>query len=196
MGFFDKLVVNKKLLFILLLLDTFGFCFAFYTYWRSILFYVSLGKFYLVPLFMISFWMFFLPAILLLYILLKKRVPEFLGGFTFVYLITYGFGSFIFYPLFMIFIRGLTRYHLWNVFAHLFVALQAFIFLKYIKKPHEDYIIIIGFLFLIKFYLDLFQGTFLYFVDNVFPLWLKLILILIMFSLLFLSLYLLKKFSK
>ena len=196
MNFFNKLIKNRWFIFILLLLDIFGFCFALYTYWPSILRYSYLDKVYLAPLFMISFWMFFLPAILLVYIFFKRKIPEFLGGLSFLYVFIYGFGSFLFYPLFMIFIRGLTAYHLWNVFAHLFIALQSFLFLKYVKKPRVNYIFILGVIFLVKFYLDLFQGTFLYFVDNPFPPWLKFTLLFIMLILLFLGLYLLSKFSQ
>ncbi len=145
---------------------------------------------------MISFWLFLFAAIFTLYLYFKKKIPVFLGHLIFFYSFVYGFGSAIFYILFMIFVRGVTVYHVWNIFAHGFVGLQALLFLYKLKKPRISYILFLGLLFFSKDVFDMFGSSFLYFTEFSFNLTLKLILFLMIFSLQLLAIYLLFRIDK
>lgn len=193
---FNNIVKDKKILLLLLILNFIGTFFAFYTYLDHIIEYFLKGDFYLVPFFMVSFWLYLLAFFFVLYLYLDLEVPEFLAGFSFIYCFVYGFGAFLFYPLFIIFVRGLTLYHAWNVVAHGFVGLQSLLFLCAMKKSRFFYFFSFAFIFIIKDFLDWFDGAFLYFVKFDFPYTLKVVLALIIIGLQILAFYLLWKKTK
>ncbi len=128
--YFNKLIKNKRFLLILLILNFIGIVASYMTYFNSVLEYMVLGKFYLIPFFMVSFWLYFLAFIFVLYLYLDLEVPRFFGNLTFIYCFVYGFGAFIFYPLFMLLVNGLSIYHTWNIIAHGFVGLESLLFLS------------------------------------------------------------------
>jgi uncharacterized membrane protein YpjA len=96
----------------------------------------------------------------------------------------------------MAFVKGLTLYHTWNIAAHGFVGLQSILFYTHIKKPKIASIIALAGLILLKDFVDLFHGGFLYFVNYDFPFFLKGFLILLMSSLQILAFYLLVRKKK
>lgn len=193
---FGKIKKNKRFLLALIFIDLFGMCFAFKTYLNDFVYHTGQNKFFSMVFFPVSFWLFFLPFLLLLYVYFDKKIPLFLSGLTFVYCFVYGFGSFIFYPLFMIFIKGFSAYHIWNVFAHVFVGLQALLFYFWIKKTKLVYLLIFGLIFLVKDLTDLFLGGFLYFVKFGFSFELKLFLVVMIIILQLVALCLLWKRGK
>ena len=126
---------------------------------------------------MVSFWLFLFAAIFNFYIYKDREIPVILAGVAFIYSFVYGFGSAVFYPLFMTFVRGVTLYHVWNVFAHGFVGLQSLMFLSKTKSPKIISFLFIFSIFFVKDILDIFYGGFLYFVNFNFPYFLKIIVI-------------------
>ena len=187
----NKLIRNKPLLLVLLILNLMGTFFAYYTYVDDVAEHLTNGIFFVIPFFMVSFWLFLFAFFFVLYLYLDLEVPELFANLTFIYCFVYGVGSFLFYPLFMIFVRGITSYHIWNVFAHGFVGLQALLFLYTIKKTKSNYLFILGAIFLIKDFFDLYFGGFLYFVKFDFPPFLKVVLSLIIIGLQLVAFYLL-----
>lgn len=190
---FMKFFSDKKFIFLLLILDILGVLFSFNTYTNSINKHISIGKIYLIPFFMVSFWLYLFAAIFLASIIFKIKIPNFLKGLIFIYCFSYGFGSMIFYPLLMSFVKGFSYYHFWNVFAHGFVGLQSLIFLKHIKKPKNFSLITLILIFLAKDLLDLFLGAFLYFTRYEFSLLLKGFIVFITLSLQITAFYMLIK---
>ncbi len=188
---FRKLMKNRNFLLLLIVLNFLGSVFAFYTYMDDFKRYFLNGQSYLIPLFPVSFWLYLFALVVVLYIYFNKDIPEFFGSLSFVYCFVYGIGSLIFYPLFMIFVRGFTLYHGWNVIAHAYVGLQALLFLPYLKKPRYYYVVILAVMFFIKMLTDLFAGSFLYFVKFNFPLWLVIFIVLVILALYGVSFYLL-----
>lgn len=187
---FKKLAENKKFLLILLILNFIGFVGAGITYSNSILKYIHLGKFYWIPFFIVSFWLFFLAFIFVLYLYRGREVPRLLGNLTFVYCFVYGFGSIIFYPLMMIFVGGFSLYRTWNIFAHGFVGLQSLLFLVHLRKIRfRWYLGLIG-LFLLKDLVDFLNIGFQYFVNFHFPVVLKQFLFLMIMILQAIAFYL------
>ncbi|GEM_PF-5178117 len=189
--YFENLFKNKKILFLLLILNFLGVCFAFYTYFKILLLYLPTPQFFLIPFFMVSFWLYLLAFLFLLYLFLGKKIPLFFGGFAFLYCFVYGFGSFLFYPLFMIFVKGFTWYHFYNIFAHAFVGVQSLFFLSYLRKIKLSFFVVYFLIFFLKDVLDLFFGGFLYFVKYDFSFPLKSLLVFLVLSLQILSFYLL-----
>lgn len=173
------LLKNRRFLFVLLALNLIGVIFAFYTYIPDVKYYLFTGKFFLIPFIMVSVWLYFLAFVFALYMYFRRKVPSFLGGLCFIYSFAYGLGSFIFYPLFMVFVRGISAYHVWNVFAHGFVGLQSFLFLKKARKPDRISFVLLIFVFLLKDFIDLIYGGFLYFVQYSFPFLLEIFLIIL-----------------
>ncbi len=195
MGFKD-LIYNRKILLVLLVLNFIGTVFAFFTYISYIKFYLDIGQYYLVPIFMVSFWLYLFAFIFVLYLYFKLRIPRFLGSLIFIYCFVYGFGSFIFYPLFMAFVRGITIYHLWNIVAHGFVGLQALLFLYVLEKPRIIQLSAIALIFFVKDLFDWFGSGFLYFLNFQFPYTLKIVLALIAIGLQVAAFYLLLNKTK
>ena len=191
MGFFEKLAENKSIILFILILDIIGVFFSAYTYRYDILINISIGDFFIIPFFMVSFWLFFLSALCCFYLYKSRKLPSFLGGLSFIYCCVYGFGSVLFYPLFMFFVRGVTLYHVWNIFAHGFVGLQSLIFIRHVNKFKIFHYLSFGFIFLFKDILDLFYSGFLYFVNFIFPDFLKTIIIFIIGALQIVAFYLL-----
>ncbi len=173
---FKNIIKHKKFYLLLIILNFIGIVLSFLTYLNSIVKSAGLGKFYLIPFFMVSFWLFLLSLIALLYKYLDLEIPEFLGSLAFIYCFVYGIGSFLFYPLFMGFVKGLTLYHTWNILAHGFVGLQSILFLYIIKKPKGFYLLILGLIFLLIDYVHLFYNGFLYYTEYKFPFFLRLLL--------------------
>jgi len=178
-----KLIHNKRILLSLLVLNFIGIILSFYTYLGDIEYYFNIGKFYVIPFFTVSFWLYLLAFLVVFYKYLGKKIPEILVGFAFVYCFVYGIGSFIFYPLFMVFVRGLTLYHTWNILAHGFVGLQSLLFLDLIKKPRRFNVFILIGIFTLKNLMDLLNDGFLYFAKFSFPYFFKIFLIYLIISL-------------
>ncbi len=178
---FKDLIHNKNVLLILLVLNFIGIILSFYTYIGDVRNYTN--SFYVIPFFMVSFWLYLFAFLVVLYKYLDKKVPEFLGSLAFVYCFVYGIGSFIFYPLFMFFVRGLTLYHGWNIIAHGFVGLQSLLFLNLIKKPKIFNVFILAGIFILKDLMDLLNNGFLYFAKFSFPYFFKIFLIYLIISL-------------
>ena len=191
-----KDLVNKKILFAFLIFNLFGAIFAIITYLNDIIYHIERGLYIQILFFIVSFWLFFLAFFFVLFLLLDLRVPEFFAGFAFLYCFVIGFGCVIFYPLFMIFIKGFSWYHLWNVFAHGFVGLQSLLFLNYIKRMKIFYLFIFGLIFVVKHLFDWFLGGFLYLLKFSFPFWFVWFLSFTYLGLLFLGFYLLSEKSK
>jgi len=188
-----NLIKNKGFILLLFILNLIGVFASGYTYVYDASYYFSIGNYIIIPFFMVSFWLFLFAAIITFYLYKGYKIPDFLLGFSFAYCFVYGFGSVIFYPLFMEFVRGLTLYHFWNIFAHGFVGLQSLIFLSVIRERKLDYRIGIFFIFLLKDIMDLFFGGFLYFVKFRFPFALKLGIILVIVLLQIMSICLLSR---
>ncbi|MBI2148685.1 hypothetical protein HYU23_03315 [Candidatus Woesearchaeota archaeon] len=192
----NKIIRNKKFLLILLVLNLIGIFTSAYTYLQHIEFYISQGELFIIPFFAVSFWLFFFAFLFILYLYLDLKIPLLFGGMSFIYVFVYGIGSFLFYPLYMIFVDGFSSYHTWNIFAHGFVGLQAFLFLYCLNKPKKSHFFALGIIFIFKNYLDLFKDGFLYFLDNNFPFMLKIFLYILIGSLQITAFYLLWKLDK
>ena len=188
-----NLFKDKRFLMILLLLNLAGMFFSFRSYIKEIIRHITLEKFHIIPFFMVSFWLYLLAFIFVLYLLFDLKIPEFLSVLVFVYCFVYGVGSFVFFPFFMAFIKGLTLYHTWNIVAHGFVGLQSILFYKYIKKPKTYSIVLLAGMFLLKDFVDLFYGGFLYLVNYDFPFFLMIFFIVLILGLQILAFYLLIK---
>lgn len=183
------LIKNKKFLFLIVLLNFLGVVLSLYTYIDDISFYIAINKFYVIPFFIVSFWLYFLAFLLTLFVYLDKDVPEFFGSLAFVYCFVYGIGSFLFYPLFMLFVDGISIYHSWNIIAHGFVGAQAILFFPIIRRPRIHNYVFLFSLFIIKDFMDLFSEGFLYFVKFDFSFYLKLFLIFVILGLQILAFY-------
>lgn len=196
MDYFKKLMNNKNFFLLLFIFNVIGTIAALYTYWYTIVRYVTIGNVFIIPFLMVSFWLFLFASFITLYLYLGKKVPQFIGSIGFVYCFVYGFGAALFYILFMTFVRGITIYHVWNIFAHGFVGLQSLLFLRKINKPKFNYLMLTGFVFISKDLLDLFGGGFLYFLEFRFASWLKIVLSLMILSLQVIAFYLLFRIGK
>src|SRR3989338_1167620 len=91
MGFFEKLAENKSIILFILILDIIGVFFSAYTYRYDILINISIGDFFIIPFFMVSFWLFFLSALCCFYLYKSRKLPSFLGGLSFIYCFVYVF---------------------------------------------------------------------------------------------------------
>ncbi len=170
-----------------------GLFFAYWTYLDDIASDLFTFNFYTIPFFMVSFWLYLFAFFFILYLILDLEIPDFFGSLTFSYCFVYGLGCIMFYSLFMVFVRGFTVYHFFNIFAHGFVGLQSLIFLQSLKKIKINSIYFTGFVFLFKDIIDYFFNGFLYFVKFEFPIFLKLFFAFFIIFLQIASLYLLSK---
>ncbi len=184
---------NRNFLKLLIILNFTGIAAALYTYVPDIQSYATAKNYFLIPIFIVSVWLYLLAFFGTLYIHNKKNFPAFFGGLIFIFSFVYGFGSLIFYPFFMVFVSGFSVYHFWNIFAHGFVGLQSILFFKHIKKHRFFFFIPLIFLFLLYDLLGVFYGGFLYFADFSFPFFLKTFVIVMILFLQILGFYLLYK---
>lgn len=182
---------NKKFLFLLAALNFIGFVSAFVLYIPDLKSYYSTGDYFSSVFFIVSAWLYLFAFIFTLYLYYRKEIPKFLGGLCFLFTFVYGIGSFIFYPLFMLFVDGLTLYHTWNIFAHGFVGLQSFLFLKRIRRPGVFSSVLLAAVFVAKDVADFFYDGFLYFVQHDFPYFFKVFLIALILVLQVVGFYLL-----
>lgn len=185
---------KKRLVLLLFILNLIGIFSAWYTYKDTINNFIINSKYYLIPFIPISFILYFLMSISLLYIYYDFEIPSFFGAFSFCMNFTYGFASVLFYVLFMVFVDGFSYYHFWNIFAHGFLGLQSLLIVNYLNKIKIWHFLLILLLFLLKDILDLFYGTFDYFVYHEFGI-LKIFIFLIVFSLQIASLFFLVKIN-
>lgn len=190
-----NLLKNKKLTLVFILLNFIGIFAAWYTYSETISIMLIEHNWYLIPLVPISFILYFFMAIILMYIYFDLKIPKLFGALTFCLNFAYGFGSLIFYILFIVYIDGFSIYHFWNIFAHGFLGLQSLLLINYLKKIKILHYFIIGILFLIKDFSDLFLGTFDYFIYHDFGI-LKFIIFGLILILQITSIAFLYKFNK
>ncbi|MBS3175561.1 hypothetical protein J4440_06795 [Candidatus Woesearchaeota archaeon] len=160
-----EILENKKITLLFIILNFIGVFAAWYTYSQTISYFILEDKFYLIPLVPVSFLLYFSMAIFLLYLYFDFKVPKLFGVFTFYINFIYGIGSVLFYIIFMIFIDGFSVYHFWNIFAHGFLGLQAVLILNYVSKLKIWQYLLIFFIFIIKDFMDIFYGTFTYFIE-------------------------------
>ncbi len=161
---FGKILeVKRRLNLILIILNFIGIFTAGFTYKESIYFLVLQGEWYLIPFVPISFILYLTMFLFLLTVYFNFKTLKFFTVFTFYINFVYGIGSVLFYPLFIIFVKGFSVYHFWNIFAHGFLGLQALFVVYYLKKLELWKYFLLGFIIFIKDLLDLFYGTFDYF---------------------------------
>ena len=187
---------NRKFLFLLSALNFIGLVSALYLYIPDIRMHIAKGKYFIILFFVVSVWLYLSAFIFSTYLYLDKKIPKFLGGLCFIYSFVYGFGSFIFYPLLMIFVSGFTPYYFWNVFAHGFVGLQSFLFLERVNRPGFVSSLFLIFVFLLKDLADFFYGGFLYFGEYEFPYFFKIFLMAFIVVLQIIGFYLMLKPQK
>ncbi len=146
--------LNKKLLLILIILNLIGVFAAWYTYNEDVSLLILTNKFYLVPLVPVSFILYFLTTISLLFIYSNNHIPKFLTIITFYLNFVYGLGASIFYLTYMYFL-GFSFVYTWYIIAHLFLGIIALCLLNYVSSLKIKHYLILSFIAVIKDYSDI-----------------------------------------